>query len=100
MSGLAPERVTTGAVVSITFTTREVVPVFPAPSTYTYPIVELPSAPVFTLPLLKLAITPLPSTASVHTAHSSTKAFPYSTSTTDAPLRVTTGGVVSGAAMT
>mgnify|MGYP007117405731 CR=1 FL=1 len=48
-----------------------------------------------TVQLVAVTITPVPSTASVHVAHSSVYVHPISTFTVEAPLSVTTGGVVS-----
>ena len=70
----APERVTTGAVVSTTFTVRDTEPVFPAASVLIYSRVYDPRDPVFTEPeRINVAsrVLPDPSTLSVQSAQAS-----------------------------
>ena len=72
------------------------VPIFPAPSVYSYPITYVPRVLLSKYPEFE-KINPLPSTLSAHEAPSSEyPPYPISPLTTDNPTRVITGGVVSG----
>jgi len=91
-----PLSVTTGVLPSVTFTVLVTTfPVFPATSVYVYSRVYDPTTAMFTIPLVAVSMTPLPSMLSIHVAPSSVNTDPCAIVILADPLNVTSGVVTS-----